>query len=98
MSEFWPFLNSPKGLTSDGQVDEAKELDKLLVKDDGRLIIIQNNHDNRFILRNYLKDGKKPEEDVIKTIADNNLSQAIKDCDKFVNTHAELNCWEKVIR
>ncbi len=50
-------------LNVDGQLDEAKEIDKLLVKDDGRLIILQNNHDNRLILRNYLKDGQKPETD-----------------------------------
>lgn len=69
------------------QLDEAKELNKLLVKDDGRLIILQNNHDNRLILRNYLKDGQKPELSSIRTIADKNISQAIKDCEKFVNAH-----------
>jgi hypothetical protein len=75
-------------LESDQQIDEAKELNKLLVKDDGRLIILQNNHDNRLILRNYLKDGKKPEVNSIKTIADKNISQAIKDCEKFVSAHS----------
>jgi hypothetical protein len=74
-------------LESEQQLDEAKELNKLLVKDDGRLIILQNNHDNRLILRNYLKDGKKPEVSSIKTTADKNISQAIKDCEKFVNAH-----------
>ena len=74
-------------LESDQQLDEAKELNKLLVKDDGRLIILQNNHDNRLILRNYLKDGQKPEISSIKTTADKNISQAIKDCEKFVNAH-----------
>lgn len=74
-------------LESDQQLDEAKELNKLLVKDDGRLIILQNNHDNRLILRNYLKDGQKPEVNSIKTTADKNISQAIKDCEKFVNAH-----------
>ena len=72
----------------DKQIDEAKELDKLLVKDDGRLIILQNNHDNRIILRNYLKDGQKPDKSSVKTTADRNISQAIKDCEKFVNTHS----------
>jgi len=74
-------------LESEQQLDEAKELNKLLVKDDGRLIILQNNHDNRLILRNYLKDGKKPEVSSIKTTADKNISQAIKDCEKFVTAH-----------
>jgi hypothetical protein len=69
--------------------NEAKELDKLLVKDDGRLIILQNNHDNRLILRNYLKDGQKPETSSLTTIADNNISQAIKDCEFFVDAHPD---------
>ncbi|MEH2328554.1 DUF262 domain-containing protein [Nostoc sp.] len=74
-------------LSYDKQDDEANDLDKILVKDDGRLIILQNNHDNRFILRNYLKDGQKPEDIDIKTVADNNLLQAIKDCEKTVNSY-----------
>jgi hypothetical protein len=72
------------------QLDEAKELDKLLVKDDGRLIILQNNHDNRLILRHYLKDGEKPQVNSIKTVADKNISEAIKDCEKFVNSHSNV--------
>jgi hypothetical protein len=71
------------------QLDEAKELDKLLVKDDARLIILQNNHDNRDILRNYLKNGQRPEVDSIKTTADNNISQAIKECERFVNSYPD---------
>ena len=77
-------------LRTEEQLDEAKELDKLLVKDDGRLIILQNNQDNRLILRHYLKDGQKPQADSIKTVADQNISQAIKDCDKFVNSHPNV--------
>jgi Protein of unknown function DUF262/Protein of unknown function (DUF1524) len=74
-------------LKLDNQLEEAVELDKLLSKDDGRLIILQNNHDNRVVLRNYLKEGIKPENDSIRTIADRNISQAIKDCEKFVASH-----------
>ena len=77
-------------LRTEEQLDEAKELDKLLVKDDGRLIILQNNQDNRLILRHYLKDGQKPQADSIKTVADKNISQAIKDCDQFVNSHPNV--------
>ena len=77
-------------LRTEKQLDEAKELDKLLVKDDGRLIILQNNQDNRLILRHYLKDGQKPQADSIKTVADKNISQAIKDCDQFVNSHPNV--------
>lgn len=75
-----------KRLNSEQQLDEEKELNKMLIKDDGRLIILQNNHDNRMLLRNYLKDGSIPNESDIKTIADENINQAIKDCEKFVNS------------
>ena len=77
-------------LRNDEQLDEAKELDKLLVKDDGRLIILQNNHDNRVILRDYLKNGNEPQADSIQTVADKNIFQAIKDCEKFVNCHSHV--------
>ncbi|MEN9280038.1 MAG: DUF262 domain-containing protein, partial [Gloeomargarita sp. DG_1_4_bins_134] len=69
------------------QHNEANELDRLLVKDDARLIILQNNHDNPAILRKYLEKGEKPKVDSIKTTADKNISEAIKDCEKFVNKH-----------
>ena len=77
-------------LQIDKQLDEEEALNKLLVKDDGRLIILQNNHDNRLVLRNYLKDGQKSEASSIKTIADKNILQAIKDCEKFVNAHPNV--------
>ncbi|MFD2523297.1 DUF262 domain-containing protein [Emticicia soli] len=77
-----------KRLFIEKQFDEEKELNKILLKDDGRLIILQNNHDNRMLLRNYLKDGSIPNEIDIKTIADENISQAIKQCEKFVNSSA----------
>jgi|GEM_PF-305552 hypothetical protein len=62
---------------------EADDLDRLLVKGDGRLIILQNNHDNRQILRNYLESGSHPTADDLRTHADKNLYTAIKDCEKF---------------
>jgi len=73
-------------LSENKQADEAKELDKLLAKDAGSLIILQNNHDNRSILRNYLIDGKSPKSSDIETKADNCLAEAIKDCQEFVNS------------
>lgn len=73
-------------LKNEKQVDEERELNKLLVKDDGRLLILQNNHDNRMLLRNYLKEGLKPSLTDIKTTADENINQAIIECEKFVNS------------
>lgn len=75
-------------LRDEEETDEASKLDKLLVKDDARLIILQNNHDNPGILRNYLKDGQKPEANSIKTTADKNISEAIKECEEFVISHS----------
>jgi Protein of unknown function DUF262/Protein of unknown function (DUF1524) len=75
-------------LRDEEEIDEASKLDKLLVKDDARLIILQNNHDNPGILRNYLKDGQKPEANSIKTTADKNISRAIKECEEFVISHS----------
>lgn len=78
-----------KKLREDGQDAEANEVDKLLVKDDGRLIILQNNHDNRSLLRNYLESGNYPNGDDVKTAADDNLTDAIRECEKFVNSSAD---------
>lgn len=75
-----------KRLNNEQQFDEEKELNKILVKDDGRLIILQNNHDNRSLLRNYLKGGSIPDESNIRTTADENINQAIKECERFVNS------------
>jgi 2-hydroxy-3-keto-5-methylthiopentenyl-1-phosphate phosphatase len=80
-------------LLRENQNQEVAELNKLLVKDDGRLIILQNNHDNRQLLRNYLKEGIKPLDENIKTLADENIKQAIKQCETFVNS-SQLNSIE----
>lgn len=74
---------------NDKAKDEARDLNKLLVKDDGRLIILQNNHDNLLILRKYLEFGEKPNKSDLRTIADSNLAQAIEDCEKFVNSYSD---------
>ena len=76
-------------LDNETEADEIRELNKLLIKDDGRLIILQNNHDNMSLLRNYLKDGKRPAKDEIKTIADENIANAITQCEGFVKTRED---------
>lgn len=67
--------------------DEASSLDRLLVKRDGKSIILQNNHDNTGILKQYLSKGEKPKQSDIKTAADKNLSNCIEDCEKFVEKY-----------
>ncbi len=80
-------------LEKERQTEEAKELNKLLVKDDGRLIILQNNHDNRMLLRDYLNNGKKPNTSDLRTTADENISEAITQCESFINS-SQLNSIE----
>jgi len=67
-----------------GEEEESKGLDKTLVKADGRLVILQNNHDNKHLLRQYLESGTVPESSEIKTLADKHLADAISDCETFV--------------
>lgn len=72
---------------SKGNDDEQKvvaKLNELLIKEDQRLILLQTNHDNLSIFRNYLQKGTIPEEKTIKTLADRNLTRAFRECEKFV--------------
>jgi len=63
---------------------EAEKLEELLIKGDERLILLQTNHDSSFLFRSYLKSGKIPEQNSLKTLADKNLFQAFKECENFV--------------
>ena len=64
--------------------EEARDIDKLLVKGDERLILLQTNHDSSMVFANYLRDGTLPANDAIKTHADRELFDAINDCEEFV--------------
>lgn len=73
---------------------ESTSLEKLLVKDDDRLILLQTNHDSSNIFRDYLKSGKFPEPSVIATMAEKRLTDCFDICKKFV---AEWNSTKEVI-
>lgn len=78
-------------LNSDGSADlreEAREIEKLMVKGDQRLILLQTNHDNATIFKNYLQDGVKPNKEDLITSSQRNLLSAFDDCEKFVKTFA----------
>lgn len=64
---------------------QAQELNELLVKDNGRLILLQTNHRSKIIFSDYLKEGKLPEENDLLTLAEYNLYDAFVECEKFVN-------------
>jgi uncharacterized protein DUF262/uncharacterized protein DUF1524 len=64
--------------------DEKTDISKILVKGDGNLLLLQTNNSNQRLLNDYLKNGKQPAKDQIKTYADRNLRDAIHDCERFV--------------
>ena len=72
----------------------AKELQKLLVKqDDASLILLQTNHDRSQYFANYIRTGNYPSVKEARTHADRELLSAIKDCESFVKkwkNHVEL--------
>jgi len=62
--------------------NEGEELNKLLIKDDDRLILLQTNHDSSNVFRNYLKQGSIPSKS--KTIAEEKLRDAFIWCEDYV--------------
>lgn len=73
----------------DSEKTEAKDLNRLLVKDDARVILLQTNHDSSLIFRDYLSKGEIPYIRSPATIAERNLYKAFTLCERFVRE------WEK---
>lgn len=70
---------------SEEECEEAKELNKLIVKgEDNDLILLQTNHAEAEIFRGYLRSGIIPVKGSVKTLAEKNLYTLFKDCEKFV--------------
>lgn len=69
---------------SDTDKEEAAQIDKLLVKDEGRLILLQTNHDSSMIFSDYIRNGKLSDDHKITTHADHKLAQAFVHCGDFV--------------
>jgi uncharacterized protein with ParB-like and HNH nuclease domain len=65
--------------------EEGLELNKLLIKDDDRLILLQTNHDSSNVFRNYLKNGFIPKNGLIKTMAEKKMRDAFRLCEKYVD-------------
>lgn len=65
---------------------EAKKLNDLIVKDGGRLILLQTNHVSKIIFRDYLTNGALPSPADLTTLAELNLFQAFTECQKFVES------------
>ncbi len=69
---------------NDSEQRESKKLSDLLVKENGRLILLQTNHDNMQLFRNYLSKGEIPCEEHSQTLADRNIIRSFKECSDFV--------------
>lgn len=69
--------------------EEAQKINDLLVKDNERLILLQTNHDSSMLFSEYLKRGTKPDENIIKTLAEHNLFNAFNESEEFVNEWCE---------
>lgn len=67
------------------QKEEGNRLQKILVKDNKDLILLQANHDSSLTFRGYITKGTIPDASKIKTAADKNLVNAFKECEEFVD-------------
>lgn len=74
---------------------EAKKLNNLLVKDNGRLILLQTNHVSKIIFCDYLKNGKVDLNNNYETQAEKNICDAIKECNILLD---ELSTTEKILK
>lgn len=70
----------------DAYQKESLKLSELLVKENGRLILLQTNHDSKSLFRNFLEKGDKPAESEVETLAERNMIRAFKECEEFVDT------------
>lgn len=64
---------------------ESDKISDLLVRENGRLILLQSNHDNKRLFRNYLENGEIPCKESAETLADKNMIEAFNECKIFVN-------------
>jgi len=76
-----------KNLSSGNDIErkESMKLSELLVKENGRLILLQTNHDSKSIFREYLEKGNIPNTGNGDTLAEKNMIQAFDECENFVN-------------
>ena len=76
-------------LATEGKSEKklAQDVNELLVKGDSlNLLLLQTNHDSSHIFVDYLREGKKPKRNAAaNTSADQNLVDAIHECEDFVD-------------
>ncbi len=78
--------------------DYRKDLDRLLVKKDGHLILLQTNNANSHIFNSFIQTGQPPSEDDLTTASDRNFRDAIRACQQFVEDWAAKEKTEVLTR
>jgi len=77
------------------QIDDEEvqtEIGKILIKDDDNLLLLQTNNINQHLFNKYLRDSVTPGKDELKTHADRNFLNAVREINKFIAK------WEKANR
>lgn len=64
--------------------DELRDLSKLLVKESGRLLLLQTNHDASRHFSKFLREGTSADLKDAETLADRELLKAIGECKTFI--------------
>ena len=68
------------------------ELTELLIKPDATsLLLLQTNHDNSGYFANYIRCDAIPDDSSVRTLADRNLVDAMKECEEFVDSWKREN-------
>jgi hypothetical protein len=71
-------LDLPEG------AEDRIELARILVKRDGHLILLQTNNLNQHIFNRFIREGTIPAPNELQNHSDQNLADAISDCQKFL--------------
>lgn len=66
--------------------EDRTDLAKVLVKRDGRLILLQTNNANEFNFNRFIREGVAPSPAEVETHSDRNLAAAIRECGEFVKS------------
>ncbi len=68
------------------EIEESNEIEKLLVKGENKdIILLQTNHNEAELFREYIRDCVIPDKNSIKTLAEKNLYDLFVSCKKFVS-------------
>ncbi len=74
-----------KALADEKEKEISKEIDKMVKPDKTSLLLLQTNHDRSGYFTDYIRNGNSPNHNSAKTVADQEILLAIKECEDFVS-------------